>query len=393
MLFAQLSVIAGLIGVDALRKRRTKRRTIPRSEPADQQVGDSVTTTYTFGEDLFAEMLSAIEGARERVYLETYIWKGDEVGQQFKDALIAAARRGVEVYVIYDGFANLVVPRPFYTFPPEVHVLRFPVFRARQLLLSLRHSGRDHRKILAVDGKVGFVGGYNLGTVYATQWRDTHLKIAGPSARELEDAFVDFWNLHRGSDQPALPDDGSGHWESRIRTARNVPAHLVYPIRGLYLDAIDRARHHVYITQAYFIPDRAILQALLAAAARGVDVRVVVPEVSNHVVVDWLSRGLYTTLLRGGVTIWLYQGMVHAKTATVDGQWTTIGTANIDRLSLTGNYEINVEVFSDDLAEQMEAVFEHDLTNCRPLSLAEWERRHVVARFSEAVLAPLRPLI
>jgi hypothetical protein len=137
-----------------------------------------------------------------------------------------------------------------------------------------------------------------------------------------------------------------------------------------------------------------IRSALLAASHRGVDVRILLPERSNHVVADWLSRGFYGPLLRGGVRLFLYQAaMVHAKTATIDGAWTTIGTANIDRLSLTGNYGINVEFFDADLAKTMEEVFRLDCTNARELTEAEWSRRAFMARFCESVLAPLRPLL
>ena len=118
------------------------------------------------------------------------------------------------------------------------------------------------------------------------------------------------------------------------------------------------------------------------------------PAVSNHIITDWLSRGFYSTLLRGGVTIWLFENaMVHAKTATIDGVWTTIGTANIDRLSLSGNYEINLEIFDEDLAGQMEEVFETDLSNCHELTIDEWQERPNIARISETILAPLRPLL
>jgi cardiolipin synthase len=389
------TVAAALVATDALRKRRnTVEVSFPRTAPAEIEVAGTTTTVLTYGDDLYREMLAAIRGARRCVLLETYIWKGDAVGAEFKQALVEASERGVDVFVVYDGFANLVVPREFFDLPPSIHVIRYPVFRPGVLLLNVRKSGRDHRKILVVDDETGFVGGYNIGSLYATQWRDTHVRLQGPSVWELRNAFVDFWNTNRSADQPALADPGSEHWEPRLRAARNAPAHLVFPIRGLYLDAIDRASSHVYITQAYFIPDREILAALLAASARGVDVRVLVPERSNHVVADWLSRGLYTALLRGGVRIHLYRdAMVHAKTATIDGRWTTIGTANIDRLSLTGNYEVNLEITDPGVAAQMEKVFAVDLTNTRELSLDEWESRHVAAKLGEMVLAPLRPLL
>src|SRR5699024_7311666 len=144
-------------------------------------------------------------------------------------------------------------------------------------------------------------------------------------------------------------------WDSRIQAARNSPSSLLFPVRGAYINAMDRARHHVYLTQGYFIPDTEFLGAMLAAARRGVDVRVLIPEVSNHVLADWVARSYYERLLRGGVTLWLYQSaMVHAKTGTVDGRWTTIGTTNIDRMSMQGNFEINLEIYDRDLATHID---------------------------------------
>jgi cardiolipin synthase A/B len=395
VLGAQAATAGGLIAVDSWRKRmRPREATFPRTEPAELPVGESLTTVYSYGTDLYDDMLEAIEGARERVLFESFIVKDDEVGRRFKAALIAAAERGVEVFVIYDVFANLVVKRAFFEFPAPVNVVRYPALKPGMLLLDVRKSGRDHRKLLVVDGEVGFVGGYNIGSAYATQWRDTHLRVRGPSAWELENAFVDFWNQQRAPAQPALPEQGSPLWEPSLRVHRNVPSQLIYPIRGMYLEAIDRATERISITQPYFIPDRAMRRALLAAARRGVDVRVLVPAASNHVITDWLSRGFYAGLLEGGVTIWRFEdAMIHAKTMTIDGEWSTIGTANIDRLSLTGNYEINVELFDRGVAEHLERVFATDLTNATRLTAAEWARRGALAKLTERLLAPLRPLL
>ncbi|UJA21222.1 phosphatidylserine/phosphatidylglycerophosphate/cardiolipin synthase family protein [Thermoleophilia bacterium SCSIO 60948] len=392
---AQAAVVAGLTATDAWRKRvRPQRATFPRSAPAEFAVGSDEVKVYAYGADLYEDMLAAIDSARHRVMFESFIVKGDELGERFKRALIEAAERGVEVYVIYDGFANLVVRRSFFDFPSSVHVLRYPALKPGMLLLDVRKSGRDHRKLLAVDGLVGFVGGYNVGSAYATQWRDTHLRVKGPSAWGLENAFIDFWNDHAGSSRPRLPEEGSVDWEPRVRVHRNLPSQLIYPIRGVYLEAIDRARERVAITQPYFIPDREMMRALLGAARRGVTVDVLVPATSNHVVADWLSRGFYTQLLEGGVRMWLYEdAMVHAKTMTIDGLWSTVGTANIDRLSLTGNYEINLEVFDDGLADHLERIFRTDLTNAHRLTLGDWQGRSLGAKFVEGLLAPLRPLM
>jgi cardiolipin synthase A/B len=213
VLGAQAATAGGLIAADAWRRRmRPQVATFPHTEPAELPLGESLTTVYSYGTALYEDMLEAIDGARERVLFESFIVKDDEVGQRFKAALIAAAERGVEVFVIYDVFANLVVGRAFFEFPPPVNVVRYPALKPGMLLLDLRKSGRDHRKLLVVDGEIAFVGGYNIGSAYATQWRDTHLRVRGPSAWELENAFVDFWNQHRGQRQPSLPEHGSTLW-------------------------------------------------------------------------------------------------------------------------------------------------------------------------------------
>ncbi len=386
---------ATVIAIDEIRKRRTPpANKFPRTPPTTVDVAGSAVTTYTYGVDLFDDMLTAIRGARQTIFMETFIWKGDDVGAEFKRALIDAAARGVSVYLIYDHFANLVVDPRFFDFPETMHVYRYPVFRLGMLRPGIRYSGRDHRKILVVDHQIGFVGGYNIGTLYATDWRDTHLRVEGPAVWEIENTFVDFWNEHRRRGLPELDDRGAREWEARIRAARNAPNRMLFPVRGLYLDAMDRAMNRIYITQAYFLPDREILRSLLAAARRGVDVRILVPEYSNHIVADWAARSFYTTLLQGGVSIWLFRdAMVHAKTATVDGRWSTVGTANIDRLSLIGNYEVNLELYSDEQAAHMEVVFGRDLSNCRQLTLAEWEGRGWLPRVGERMLARMQPIL
>ncbi|WP_147899812.1 phospholipase D-like domain-containing protein [Serinicoccus profundi] len=388
----QLTLAAGVIAVDAVRKRRDHvDRDAPVQDPVSTMVEGFRVTTYTYGQYLYDAMIAAIDEAEDFVYLASYIWKGDEVGQAFKDAILRAADRGVLVCLVFDGFANLVVPREFLTFPEGVHVLRFPVLRTALPIIDIRASGRDHRKILVVDGRVGFVGGYNIGSLYATSWRDTHVRVEGESVWELQNAFTDFWNRHKGARRPQLPDSGTVDWHTSIRAARNEPSRVVYPVRSLYLDAIDRAVHRIWITQGYFIPDREILHGLLTAASRGVDVRVVMPQASNHVLADIVAQSYYATLLEGGVRLHLFHDvMVHAKTMTVDGRWATIGTANVDRLSMQGNYEINLEIVDEAQAEHMEAIFRADLEHCHELTLEEWEKRGRVSRVVERVLQPLQ---
>jgi cardiolipin synthase A/B len=394
-LVAVTGVIVALTATSKVRKLTRAHRGdgFPRTPPTEVPVSGSTTiTTYTYGADLYEDMLTAIAGAHERILFESFIIKGDAVGKRFRRALIRAAERGVEVRVVYDGFANLVVRPSFLRFPAPVQVLRYPLISG-WMVFNPRRWGRDHRKILVVDDTAAFVGGYNVGSEYATRWRDTHLKVEGDSVWDLDNAFVDFWNLNaRGL--PMLKDRGSPSWDPHVRAHRNVPRQLVFPIRNMYLEAIDRAADRIFLTAAYFIPDHDILRALKDARARGVDVRILVPEVSNHVVADWLSRGFYGELLRSGIRIYRYRdAMVHAKTATIDGRWSTVGTANIDRLSLTGNYEINLEIHDDDLAKHLEVVFTNDLGQATEMTRDEWESRPFVARACELLLAPLRSLL
>lgn len=391
----QLLVAVGLTLVDSYRRRGKKPRPFATTEPREIAIGTGTVTTYTYGRDLYEDMLAAIAAADHQVLLESYIWKHDAVGERFKKALYDAAARGVEVYAIFDEFANLVVSPAFKRFRPPVRVLKYPVYSAGLRFFDLRRYGRDHRKILVVDDEVAFVGGYNIGAAFASEWRDTHVRITGPAVFDLKRAVADFWNLNRRDRHggPLLLETPS-EWEPRIRVHRNVPRLWMFPIRSMYLEAINRATSHVYLTQAYFIPDPDFVDVLQQAAARGVDVRVLVPRKSNHVVADWLSQGYYGELLAAGVRIHRFtDAMVHAKTATVDGAWSTVGTANLDRLSMTGNYEVNVEFIDAAMAAEMERVFLTDLRGAEELTLQEWERRGVHKKLTELFLAPLRPLL
>jgi cardiolipin synthase len=394
----QVALAIGLSLVDSYRRRGKKPKPFPVTDPETVPVGDGEITTYTFGQHLYDDMLEAIQRAEKQILFESYIWKGDEVGERFKQALIAAADRGVDVHCIYDGFANLVVPPSFKRFPSSLKVLRYPVWTAGLRFWDLSRYGRAHRKLLVIDDEVAFLGGYNIGSAYATEWRDTHVRITGPGVWDLKRAFADFWNLNRRrvfhrSLRPLLIETAS-EWEPQIRIHRNVPRLWMFPIRGMYIEAINRAAHNIWITQAYFLPDQAFVDALVDAARRGVDVRLLLPLKSNHIVADWISRGYFSQLLGAGVRVLRFKdAMVHAKTATIDGSWSTVGTANIDRLSLQGNYEINIEVIDEDFARAMEHIFDNDQTNCLELTLSEWEARDLHRKFTEAVLGPLGRLL
>ncbi len=395
---APVGAATAVIALDNLRKKRVPGGVegFPALPPADSEVADSALRSYTEGQSLYADMLEAIDSAEDFIFFETYVWRSDTWGHRFKDALVAAAKRGVRVYIIYDGFGNLKESPAFGFFPrlPTLHVHRLSAIRIGLLTLNARRTGRTHRKVLVVDDRVGFVGGFNIGDDFGNEWRDTHVRIDGKSAEALSGGFTTYWNVLRRKDEPELPDKYFPPWSSDIKAVFNLPARLLFPIRGMYLDALDRAERSIRLTTPYFIPDRDFSEALAAAAARGVKAQILIPEYSNHIIADWVSRPFLGALLRAGVEIWLYQhAMNHSKTMTIDGTWSTVGTANIDRLSMMGNAEANLEILSEEFAGRMEDIFENDLTSSRQLTLDEWESRSFLTKFTEVLLGPFNAVV
>ena len=391
LLTLQILTTGVLLAIAALGKRRKHETSFPHEPFEDVQVGENFLHLYAYGRELYDAMLEAIDSAQESIYIESYIWKDDAVGKEFHRHLARKAEEGVAVYVIFDRFGNLVVPQAFKsTFAPPIHVLEYSSIRRPWHVLDPRRYALDHRKMLIVDGKVSFIGGYNIGSVYATEWRDTHMSLRGPAAADLAMSFIAFWNRFCPANERIT------QWhhrsvDSRITVSQNEAMRLSFPIRDLYIAAIDKAERFIFLTTAYFVPDHMLLEALKAAARRGVDVRILVPWVSNHVVADWISHSYFTNCLQGGVRIFGYQyTMLHAKTCTIDGQWSTVGTCNLDRLSLVGNYEINLAVYSEEFARQMSALFAEDTAEKFELTMEQWKSRPWYNKVGERVLAPLR---
>jgi cardiolipin synthase len=380
-----------LLFISSLRDRKDKNLKFPYVEPEEVQVGKNRLKLYCYGRDLYDDMLAAIDSARDSIFFESYIWKDDEDGWAFKTHLAKKAAEGVSVYVIYDSVGNLVVPRSFKSsFDPNIHVLEYQALKSFHHILDPRHYSLDHRKLLIVDGKVSFIGGYNISSLYANWWRDTHLRISGPAASDLAHSFIDFWNRFCKRKQ-TITRYYPRNFNPLITLHGNDALRLTFPIRDMYIEAVNRAEHFIYLSNAYFIPDHVLLDALKEAVKRGVDVRILVPWKSNHVLADWISHAYFSECLEAGIHILGYRhAMLHAKTCTIDGQWSTVGTANLDRLSSIGNFEINVEIYSAEFAQQMERIFACDTADVLELAADDWHRRPWYTKFSEHILAPLR---
>jgi len=395
-LAAAEAALVGAVEVSATVRRRffgeQPRGGFPWEERPEIELesGGTRLKLYPHYEMLYRTMLEEIERAEDRVFVETFIWQDDGWGNRLVDALAKKAREGVGVYAVFDELANLGQPAHFRRFPEEIRHLRFRRISGPGGALNPRSAHRDHRKILAVDGRVAFVGGFNIGDLY-TRWRGTHLRVRGAAAREMERAFADFWNTYRSPDLPEIPPVRESDWDPSTALLVNDPLRHTLPIRDSYLRTLGRANERVYLTTAYFVPGPAYRAALVDAAGRDVDVQVLFPKNSNHALVDWLARPYLGELLRGGVRIFEYEDfMLHAKTATVDGRWSTVGSANLDTLSFFGLHESNLEVYSERLAAQMEETFELDKTNAEELTLEGWEGRSPAAKAVEWGLAPLR---
>ena len=365
-------------------------------------VGNKVTLLQD-GLATYAAMFSAIGQARDHVNLESYIIEDDEVGGQFADLLLAAQARGVQVNVIYDSVGGFNTPKSYFErlIQGGVAVLEFnplnPLLVKKEWLLN----NRDHRKLLVVDGKVAFLGGINISSVYSSgsilhrpgkehpdklAWRDTHLQVDGPVVGEFQKLFLQTWQKQRGPELakkdyfPVLKAQG----KELVRAIGSTPDDPYSLIYLTLISAIGNAEKQVYLTNAYFVPDPQLLKSLVDAAARGVDVKLILPSHSDSALVFHAGRAHYTELLQGGVKLYERAGaLLHAKTAVVDGVWSTVGSTNLDWRSFLDNDEINAVILGREFAQKMQAMFNADLAASKAIDLPTWQQRPLEFRIKE----------
>ncbi|HSR41801.1 MAG TPA: phospholipase D-like domain-containing protein, partial [Longimicrobiales bacterium] len=341
-------------------------RAMDRATGARRIGGNSVRLQFE-GMSTFDAWLDAIDAARRFVHFENYILRDDRVGRAFRDALVAKARSGVPVRVLYDWVGCWATPRrywkPFREAGVEVRAFNRPSVRD-----PLGIFQRDHRKLVCVDAEVAFVGGFCVGVEWAGQgdeppWRDTGVEVRGPAAAAAAHAFQRIWS-ELGDPVPEEltgdPDATEAVESTPVWVIEGEPGRSrVY--RTLSLVAAH-ARESLWITDPYFVAPRPVTEALSAAARDGVDVRILVPGHNNWPWVGSLSRGGYRSLLGSGVRLFEWQGpMIHAKTSVADGVWCRVGSSNLNAASLLGNWEIDVGVLAEDLAGQLEGLFLADL--------------------------------
>ncbi|MFO1462786.1 MAG: phospholipase D-like domain-containing protein [bacterium] len=337
---------------------------------------------YFEPQEYYAAMREAIASARHRVDLEMYIFASDAVGWAFAEQLARKAQAGVEVRVSYDSVGSQGTSDELWLLLEENGVRLREYNPTFPLPRNLRR--RNHRKVLVVDDRIGFLGGFNLMDV---NWRDTGVSFEGPElVAELRRQFELSWEHEfsrlRGMARRKI---GRRPWQDGgLHLIPSFGLRRLSLIRQAYLTAIVRARERVDITAAYFVPDLGILRALRKAARRGREVRLLTAGLSDVRVAQWASRAVYGKLLRAGVRIFEYQPRIlHAKSAVVDGRWFTVGTANLDHLSFFHNLELNLFGTDVDSSQRLSERFEADLRESAELRLEEWRRRSRWARLKE----------
>jgi cardiolipin synthase A/B len=342
------------------------------------------------GDASFGAMLDAIRGARQSVNLETYIFDRDEVATRFADALGESASKGVEVRLLVDSFGARLGPLADRMRKAGVRFFEYKPLRVYSILTV---GKRTHRRILTIDGEVGFTGGFGFDNRWKgnarnpEEWRDTAIRVEGPVVAELQHIFLEDWLhttgevLHGDRQFPQIAPGGDklAQAVSSSRTDQSSIAKLVF-----YM-AIQAARERIWIENAYFVPDRQIREGLVRAAARGVDVKVIVPGKYIDVPsVRLASRFHYGELLDAGVQVYEFlPTMMHNKVMVVDSLWTSIGSINFVNRSMRKNAEVSVTIYDRAFAEEVERMVERDLGRCEVLSKQAWKKRGLLPRIGE----------
>ncbi|GGI17282.1 cardiolipin synthase [Oxalicibacterium faecigallinarum] len=353
------------------------------------------------GPQTMEAMMAAIRAAKDHVNLETYIFGNEGLGKEFADLLIEKQKEGVQVNVIYDSVGSMKTPTEFFNRLRDagVALVEFNPINPFARFGRWKLNNRDHRKILVVDGKIAFTGGINITNEYSSGslfgarsknktdlgWRDTHIRVEGPAVASFQWLFMQTWASQRNDDLtqrnyfPPLTAVGN----KIVRVIASEPG-SDYEVYKAYVLAMQEAKKTIHITNSYFVPDTQMIEALTGAAKRGVDVKLIFPGMSDASLVMYAGRSFYSELLAAGVRIFELQASVlHAKTAVIDGYWSTVGSTNLDMRSFLHNTEVNLIALDQAFGSIMEDAFQEDLRNSIEVLPEEWANRPSSDRLRE----------
>lgn len=356
----------------------------------------------TDGVATYDSIIKELKKAEKHIHLEYFIIRNDNIGNEIKDILIDKCKNGVEVRLIYDSVGCWKLSKKFLQDLKNGGVEVYPFSPTIIPVMSRELNYRNHRKIIVIDGKVGFLGGLNIGDEYLGHdpklgyWRDTHMKIEGEAVYSLQNIFLRDWkfvsNEYISSKKyyPKLEYYG----EELVQLTSSGPDTDWQPIMQAYFAMISNAKDRIWITTPYLVPGESINTALMAAALSGVDVRIIIPNKPDHMLVYWASRGNVEDLLKAGVKVYTYEkGFIHSKVLLVDGAAATVGSANLDIRSLEINFEVNSFIYDEDVIKRLETDFKNDIKNSKEILLEEHLNRGIFAKFKESVGLLFSPLL
>lgn len=352
------------------------------------------------GNEKFETLINDIKRAKSFIHIEYYIMRNDNLGKRLVDELTKKAKEGVEIRILYDGMGCMELPSDFFD------KLRKAGGYAVAFLprLMIRINYRNHRKICVIDGKIGYIGGFNIGDEYLGivkrygKWRDTHLRIEGDAVDHLQMRFIMDWNFTAKDYKVAIDDkyfpkktDFQG---VKMQIVSSGPDTQWKNIRNAYFKMINEAEDHIYITTPYFVPDDSIFTALKVAALSGIDVRIIFPGNPDHLFVYWASMSYLGSLLDAGVKCYQYEkGFIHSKFMSIDGIVSTVGTANMDIRSFAVNFETNAFIFNEEITKTLELDFEKDLESCLEITTNWYNNRKWWFRLKESVARLISPIL
>lgn len=350
---------------------------------------------FTDGKKMYHNMIKDIKNASKSVNVMYYIIKDDMVGKKFINLLTQKAKDGVEVRLLVDSlgsrYLNNKKLKEYLNAGGKVAYF----FKPKMRLVNLKFNYRNHRKIVVIDSEIGYIGGFNIANEYLGYkkkfgyWRDTHIKIKGDSVGDLNAQFVLDWRFASKEDlqlSEAYYVDNLNDGNSGLQIVSSGPNSTKEEIKRSFMKMITSAEKNVYLQTPYFIPDASMLESLKMAAQSGVDVRVMIPCMPDHIFVYWATLTYCGELLRSGARIFIYNnGFLHAKTMTVDSEVSSVGSANFDRRSFTLNFETNAFIYDENIACDMENIFLNDINQCIELTLDLYEKRSGFIRFKEAI--------
>lgn len=363
--------------------------------------GNSVEI-FTDGHTKFERLKEDIRNARSFIFIQYYIYSDDRLGNEITDLLAEKVRQGVMVKVLYDHVGSFSTRNRFFARMRRLGIDSHPFFRVTFRKLANRINWRNHRKIVVIDGRIGYIGGMNIADRYVDVapggriWRDTHLRLEGPVIESLMYSFAIDWNFLRpdADVQPITVMEYERAGDVDMQLVTSGPVDKWNNLVLCFQQAIASARKRIYIQTPYFLPTDALLKALQGAALSGVDVRVMLPEKTDSVLLGYGSRSYIDDCLKSGVKVYLFTpGMLHAKTMVIDDDFVTTGSVNFDFRSFENNFEANLLIYSESVNRQMRDIFFHDLSACRKLTLSNWRVRPLTQRIVESLVRLFAPIL